>query len=69
MSNTGANTSGTGDHISRPLDVNELDAEASEFSWGPGLVPKGLENAAPEDGGTYKGLTPACDPHIGVSRR
>lgn len=69
MSSTGANTSHLGDHMRRPLDMDELDTEASEMSWGPGLVPHGLENASPADGGMYKGLTPPCDPHIGVSRR
>ncbi len=32
--------------------------EAGEYSWGPGLTPKGLENAAPADGGMYRGKTP-----------
>lgn len=31
---------------------------ASEFSHGPGLRPKHLENAAPCDGGRYKGKSP-----------
>ncbi|AYA23959.1 hypothetical protein C6369_005255 [Rhodococcus rhodochrous] len=36
--------------------------EAGEYSWGPGLTPKGLENALPADGGRYRGKTsPVAD--------
>jgi hypothetical protein len=68
MSSTASNTFGVGDHMRRPLDMNELDSEASEMSWGPGLTPKGLENAQPSEGGRYKGQSPECERHIGVSR-
>lgn len=65
---SGANTSGRGQpDIKRPLDISELDSEASEFSWGSGLTPKGRENAAPAEGGRYRGTSPPCDPVIGVS--
>jgi hypothetical protein len=55
-------------NIRRPLDVNELDSEASEFSWGPGLDVPGYEDAPPSEGGRYKGQSPTCERHIGVSR-
>ena len=29
-----------------------------EFSFGPGRVPKELEDAAPSQGGVYRGTTP-----------
>ncbi len=69
MSRTGSRISGTGAHDGRPLDMDELDSNASEYSWGPCLSPKSRENAPPSDGGMYSGLTPPCDPQIGVSRR
>lgn len=31
---------------------------ASEFSWGAGMTPKGLEDAPPNEGGRYRGSTP-----------
>lgn len=39
----------------------EQRAEASEFSWGEALTPKGLENAPPAQGGRYHGKTPLMD--------
>ncbi|OBK60284.1 hypothetical protein A5656_12895 [Mycobacterium gordonae] len=70
MSSTGSRISGRGsDDIRRPLDMNELDSEASEFSWGPGLVPKGFESAPVSEGGMYSGLTPDCSPQVRVERR
>jgi hypothetical protein len=40
-------------NINYPLDPNADSDDASEFSWGPGLTPKGLENARrPKVGGT-----------------
>jgi len=33
----------------------------SEFSWGPGLAPPGLENASPSQGGRYRGMAPPAD--------
>ncbi|MDV8008624.1 hypothetical protein R4P65_27560 [Rhodococcus sp. IEGM 1318] len=32
--------------------------DASEFSWGTGMTPKGLEEAPPSQGGRYRGTTP-----------
>jgi hypothetical protein len=55
-------------NIRRPLDVNELDSEASEMSWGPGLDLPGYEDAPPSEGGRYRGQSPACERHVGVSR-
>ncbi|QNI08302.1 hypothetical protein GAN17_20055 [Mycobacterium kubicae] len=61
MSRTGANTFGHGDFIPRPLDMDELDTEASEFGWGPGLLPKGREDASPSEGGRYRGREATLD--------
>jgi hypothetical protein len=69
MSRTGVGGSPLGGQMSRPLDMDELDSEASEFSWGPGLTPKGLENAPPSEGGRYRGQTPSCPNQVGVFRR
>jgi hypothetical protein len=33
----------------------------SEFSWGPGLVPPGKENAPPSRGGMYRGQCPPVE--------
>jgi hypothetical protein len=30
----------------------------TEFSWGPGLTPPGMERATPGRGGMYRGTTP-----------
>ena len=39
--------------------ANRFEAdEASEFSWGRGLVPKGCEYLGPADGGMYRPLSP-----------
>lgn len=68
MSRTGSNASSLGDRAPRPFDPDTVDG-SSEYGWGPGLVPKGLENAPPSEGGLYSGLTPPCGPHVRVSRR
>lgn len=34
---------------------------ASEFCWGPGLTPPGLEDAPPSAGGRYQGQCPPLD--------
>jgi hypothetical protein len=68
-SSTGANTFGAGEPgIRRPLNVDELDSEASEFSWGGGLEPKSVRGKPPNEGGRYRGTSPPCDPQIGVGR-
>lgn len=33
----------------------------SEFSWGPGEAPPGLEDALPSQGGRYRGMAPPVD--------
>jgi hypothetical protein len=48
-------------NMRRPLDMDELDGEASELCWGSGLTPQDLENAPPAAGGTYKGLQASLD--------
>lgn len=47
------------------------DKGASEFSFGPGLTPKGLENAPPSRGGRYRGKTPpmTIDPALAELQR
>jgi hypothetical protein len=66
---SGANTSGANCEDSwQPLDPHADDG-ASEFSWGDGLTPPGLESAPYADGGMYKGQSPPSENHIGVSRR
>ena len=68
MSRTGIGGSGLGnDAMGRPLDMDELDSEASEFSWGPGLTPRGLEDAPPSEGGRYRGQASPCPNQVGVS--
>ena len=49
----------------RPGDVDPLGlhceqagSDATEFSFGRGLVPPGRERALPRDGGMYRGRTP-----------
>lgn len=39
---------------------------ASEYSWGAGLTPPGLENASPDQGGRYRGLTPPMGEPAGL---
>ncbi|VEG57087.1 Uncharacterised protein [Mycolicibacterium aurum] len=48
----------------RSLENND----ASELSWGDGLVPPGYEDADPIDGGTYKGKTPRQLERVNISR-
>lgn len=57
------------DSIPRPLDMAELDSQASEFSWGAGIEPTSVRGKPPSEGGRYKGTTPECEPVIGVERR
>ena len=68
MSAAGANTSGLGDH-SRSRLLEDMPDDASEYSWGPGLVPPGLRGVPPSEGGMYRGTTPEGPPQIGVSRQ
>ena len=68
---TGAGSSGTG-HEGQPLDPFLLrrseDEDATELCWGDGLVPEGLEDAPPSEGGMYKGKSPAMRPNVNVGR-
>lgn len=34
------------------------NTDATEFSWGPGLVPPGCERKPPSEGGMYRGRSP-----------
>lgn len=54
--------------IQRPLDMNELDSSASEFSWGEGLEPASVRGKPPLEGGRYRGTSPPCDRQIDVGR-
>jgi hypothetical protein len=38
------------------------NTEPSEYSLGAGLVPRGLEHAAPDDGGMYAAKAPGIAP-------
>lgn len=70
MSSSGVGASGIGDYNPRhAMDMDQLDSEASQFSWGPGLTPRGLEDAPPSQGGRYRGQTPPCPNQVGVSRQ
>jgi hypothetical protein len=66
---SGVNTSRVSyDDNWQPNDPHADDG-ASEFCWGDGLVPRGLESAPPADGGMYRGQSPPSGPQVGVSRR
>jgi hypothetical protein len=45
-------------NICRSRDPEE-PAKGTEFSWGPGLVPRGYEFLPPSQGGMYRGT---CEP-------
>lgn len=65
---SGGSTSGMGDHDDwQPLDPNADDG-ASEFSWGSGLTPRGLEDAPVSEGGRYQGQSPPSERRVSVSR-
>ncbi len=55
-----------------PLDPYWLrrseDQDATELCWGDGLVPEGLEDAWPNQGGTYRGKSPAMGQQVNVGR-
>ncbi len=42
-------------------------AGESEFSFGPGLTPPGLEDAPPSLGGRYHGMAPPVDMSLAVA--
>jgi hypothetical protein len=58
---SGANIFRAGDPgIRRPLDPN-AEPDASEFDYGPGLTPNGVELAPPSEGGRYHGQQASRD--------
>lgn len=61
MRQTGIGAFGLGDYT-RGGPLEDMTDDASEYGWGAGLVPEGLENADPSQGGMYKGGTPECPP-------
>jgi len=66
MSSSGANAFGLGDQLARNLAFLDSGGMGdSEFSWGDGLVPIGLEDAPPSEGGMYRGQSPPCEKRIG----
>ena len=40
------------------LHCEQRGRQDTEFSFGPGLVPRGKERALPRDGGMYRGTSP-----------
>jgi hypothetical protein len=66
---SGTNISGTNNNDDWQPHDPYADDSSSEFSWGDGLTPKGLENAPPSEGGRYRGTSPPSGPQVGVSRR
>lgn len=53
---------GLGDYeIGRAYQRSRNDAGKSEFGWGAGLTPKGLEHAPPSEGGRYRGKAASLD--------
>lgn len=52
-----------------PYTLRSLENnDASELSWGDGLVPPGYEDATPAEGGMYKGKSPRQPERVNVSR-
>jgi hypothetical protein len=47
-------------------DAQDYGPEAGEYSWGPGIVPSGLENEPPNRGGPYRGRSPKTPDHAGL---
>lgn len=48
----------------RPLDMDELGSEPTEFCWGEGLEPLPVRGKPPREGGRCGGATPDCEPII-----
>lgn len=48
------------------MAATDPESLPGEYSWGPGLTPKGLEDAPPSEGGRYRGKAPkpADDPNL-----
>lgn len=68
--------SGTSDFVpGRPVEQDTRigvafrrmeESELSEFGWGEGLDPPGVEGSPPSQGGRYRGTSPPCDYNIGT---
>lgn len=52
----------------RPLDMDELESEPSEFCWGEGLEPPSVRGKPLSAGGMYRGLAPEQPPTVGIRR-
>ncbi len=48
--------------------AHDRATDASEFCWGSGLTPKGLEDAPPAQGARYRATPPPPEERIGMSR-
>ncbi|MFD0926564.1 hypothetical protein [Williamsia deligens] len=44
------------------MTAPDYGPQAGEFSWGPGNVPPGCEDAPIRGGGAYRGTTPPAAP-------
>lgn len=45
----------------RSRDPEKDYRQPSEFGFGPGLAPRGKENASPHGGGVYRGVCPPVE--------
>lgn len=45
---------------------DKTELEPSEYSWGPGLTPPELADAAPSQGGMYSGRAPRAEEPEGL---
>ena len=64
----------TGVNVTGPSELDKVGwayrhhTDESEYCWGSGLTPAGLENALPIEGGRYHGKSPQeSSPQIRVS--
>lgn len=49
------------------MTARDFGPEAGEYSWGSGLVPSGLEDAPPSEGGRYRAKTPKAADNEGLN--
>lgn len=58
--------------LGRAWERSRDNAGKSEFGWGAGLTPKGVEHAPPSEGGRYRGKAATLDdppePRVGQLR-
>ncbi|GAA2427096.1 hypothetical protein GCM10009856_41970 [Mycolicibacterium llatzerense] len=67
-SSSGSPFAGVSEYDRRRQELSpELDLEASEYGWGAGITPRGLEDAPANEGGRYHGTTPEPDTRITFS--